>query len=201
MKTVLLKDYENIEKIVDIHLKTFQGFFLTFLGRGFLKQLYKGFIDHENSETIACFKGEELVGFLAFSYDISAFYKYLIKKKLIFFAYYSMLAFFRKPKVLFRLLRAFTYSDGSKREEKYIELSSIGVSPEYKNLGIGSILIDELKSFALSAKSNAEYIKLETDAEDNDGANAFYLKNKFVLNNAYTTREGRKMNEYRFYLK
>ena len=32
-----------INQIVDIHMKTFTGFFLTFLGKGFLKQLYKGF--------------------------------------------------------------------------------------------------------------------------------------------------------------
>ena len=43
-----------------------------------------------------------------------------------------------------------------------------------------------------------EYIALETDAENNEAANKFYLKNGFTLANEYQTREGRKMNEYRY---
>ena len=36
----LLKDKEKINEVVDIHMKSFSGFFLTFLGKGFLKQLF-----------------------------------------------------------------------------------------------------------------------------------------------------------------
>lgn len=42
------------------------------------------------------------------------------------------------------------------------------------------------------------YINLETDAENNDGANAFYKKNGFELARQFVTSEGRKMNEYRY---
>ncbi len=46
---------EYVDNIVDIHMKTFTGFFLTFLGEGFLKHLYKGFIKHNESNVIGAF--------------------------------------------------------------------------------------------------------------------------------------------------
>lgn len=198
MDIYLVKDVQCIDEVVDIHMKTFTGFFLTFLGRGFLKQLYRGFVDHEKSGLIIAQEDGKVLGFCAFSEDLSGFYKYLIKKRLIYFAWYALGAFFRKPKVLFRLLRAFTYSSESKREEKYIELSSIGVLPEAKNKGAGSGMIQYL--YNICNKDMFSYIKLETDKENNDIVNCFYKKNGFVLDHSYETPEGRKMNEYRYYL-
>ena len=195
----LLKDKEKINEVVDIHMKSFSGFFLTFLGKGFLKQLYKGFLEEKNSDLIVAFgEDEKILGFLAYSSNLSGFYKYLIKKHLISFGWYAMLGFFRNPKIFFRLIRAFTYSREAKREEKYIELSSIGVLPISENLGIGSKLIDYLKKIEFK---DCKYIKLETDAVNNKSTNNFYMKNKFVLDHSYSTPEGRKMNEYRFYIK
>lgn len=195
----LLKGKEKVNEVVDIHMKSFSGFFLTFLGKGFLKQLYKGFLEEKNSGLIVAFnENKKILGFLAYSSDLSGFYKYLIKKHLLSFGWYAMLGFFRNPKIFFRLIRAFTYSGEAKREEKYVELSSIGVLPISENLGIGSRLIDYLKKLNFEGY---QYIKLETDAINNDIANNFYKKNGFILNHSYFTPEGRKMNEYRWNIK
>ena len=148
-----------INQIVDIHMKTFTGFFLTFLGKGFLKQLYKGFSSHEQSGLIVAEQKDSVVGFLAYSEDLSAFYRYLIKKSLVPFAWYSIGATIRKPSAMIRLVRAFLKPDESKREEAYIELSSIGVLPQMKGHNIGSRLIDELKGKYDSNRFS--YIKLE----------------------------------------
>ncbi|KXU16623.1 hypothetical protein SORDD17_00170 [Streptococcus oralis] len=43
-------------------------------------------------------------------------------------------------------------------------------------------------------------MKLETDAVNNDRVNHFYEKNGFQLHREFTTAEGRKMNEYMYYL-
>lgn len=205
MKIASLINKRRAREVVDIHMQSFTGFFLTFLGKGFLKQLYTGFIEHEGSGIIVAVNdSDEIVGFLAYSDDMSSFYKYLIKKKLIPFAWYSGCAFLRNPKIMFRLLRAFTYSGEAKRTEKYIELSSIGVKPASEGTGVGSKLISALKVKACNLNRERtekyEYIKLETDAVDNDGANAFYQKNGFVLDHEHATREGRRMNEYRYYI-
>ena len=156
-------------------------------------------MEHPKSDIIVAVGNDGRVkGFLAYSEDLSGFYKFLIRRKLLLFAWYAFGAFLRKPKVMFRLLRAFTYSGESKREEAYIELSSIGVSPDEKNKGIGSRMIQYLNKVV--EHDRFSYIKLETDSDNNEGANHFYQKNGFVLDHIYETPEGRKMNEYRRYL-
>lgn len=184
-------------EIVEIHLQTFQGFFLTFLGRGFLRQLYKGYCAYDKSALLVAMNNENRpIGFLAYSEDISGFYKYLIKSKLLPFAWYSFYAFCRQPSSIIRLLSAFFKPGKSKRNENYIELASIGVSPEIKSTGIGSALIEELKTN--TDFNRFQYICLETDAENNEASNEFYLKNDFSLFKSFETPEGRKMNEYRY---
>ncbi len=196
-----IRKIENIEKdtindIVSIHLNTFTGFFLTFMGRGFLNLMYRSYAAYKDSGILVAFEEEKPVGFLVYSGNLSGLYKYMIKKRLIPFAWYSLGAFFRKPTVFMRLVRAFLKPGESKREEKYVELASIGVAPNVKSKGVGSQLIDALK-----AKVNFneyEYITLETDAVNNEGANHFYQKNGFVIEREFETNEGRKMYEYRY---
>ena len=197
MDIYITDDKNIVNEIVDIHMATFQGFFLTFLGKGFLKQLYEGYIEHKQSNLIIARQNKEIVGFIAYSSDISDLYKYLIKKKLLLFACYSFVAFIKNPKILFRLLSAFSKSEEVSRKEKYIELASIGVKPNVKAQGIGSSMISYMKEQI--DFNEYEYISLETDTENNEYANKFYLKNGFVLIRTYETKQGRNMNEYRYF--
>lgn len=196
-----IRKIENSEKttindIVSIHLATFTGFFLTFMGRGFLNLMYISYVEYKDSGILVAFEEDRPVGFLAYSGDLSGLYKYMIKKRLIPFAWFSLGAFFRKPTVFMRLVRAFLKPSETKREEKYVELASIGVSPFLKSTGVGSQLIDALKDQV--DFSEYTYITLETDAVDNDVANHFYKKNGFNLEREFVTNEGRKMYEYRY---
>ena len=190
------KEKSIIKQVVQIHLETFQGFFLTFMGKGFLKQLYSSYCRHNESGLLVVFEDNQPVGFLAYSGDYSGLFKYMIRTRLIPFAWFSLGAFFRKPKSFMRLIRAFSKSKETKREEKYIELASIGVRPEFKSKGIGTSLINHFKSGVDFSKY--AYINLETDADNNEAANCFYIKNGFELSRTYETKEGRKMNEYRY---
>ena len=185
-----------IDKVADIHIATFQGFFLTFMGKGFLKQLYYSFCKHAESGLLIADEDGSTVGFLAYSSDYSDLFKYMIKSRLLPFAWYSLGAFFRKPKVFTRLVRAFLKPGETNRTEKYVELSSIGVDPSRKGKGIGTRLIDTLKQRVDFQKY--EYITLETDADNNESAIRFYEKVGFVREREYETNEGRRMYEYRF---
>ena len=187
----------DISQVVNVHMETFQGFFLTFLGKGFLRQMYHSYCEHEYSGLVGAYdKNDRLVGFLAYSADLSGLYKFMIKKRLIAFAWFAVGAFLRKPKVFMRLVRAFLKPGESKRKEDYVELASIGVRPDAKACGVGSGLISELKRRVDFEKY--AYITLETDALNNESANQFYLKNGFILERTYATHEGRLMNEYRY---
>lgn len=198
IKEINSKDKDALKSLISIHMQTFRGFFLTFMGKGFLKNMYQCYCRHEGSNLLGAYsENGELLGFLAYSKNMSGLYRYMIKHKLISFAWYSLGAFIRKPKVFMRLMRAFLKPSEAKREDVYIELSSIGISPAVKSQGIGSRLIDELKR--KEEESNCAYISLETDAENNELANAFYVKNGFKLSREYFTKERRKMNEYKYY--
>lgn len=196
IREVKSDEKELINEIVTIHLNTFTGFFLTFMGRGFLRQMYQSYCDHDESGLLVAEEDGKALGFLAFSSNFSGLYKFMIKTRLIQFGWYSVGAFFRRPSAFMHIISAFLKPGEAKREEKYVELSSIGVDPNVKSKGIGSKLIDALKDNVDFDKYT--YINLETDAVDNEGAIHFYEKNGFVRERMFETDEGRKMYEYRF---
>lgn len=196
IKELKSADYKTIQTIAELHKRAFPTFFLTQLGIPFLKTLYACYVEDKNSGVIVSESKGRIVGFIAYSKDYSSFYKGLIKNHLFKFAFCSLGAAIRHPSFIKRLLGAFKKSDSVVKEEKYVELSSICVDPSIENKGLGSKLIDYLKTIV--DFNTYEYINLETDADNNAGANYFYRKNGFILARTFTTVEGRKMNEYRY---
>lgn len=186
----------EVKKIVSLHMSAFPKFFLTQLGSSFLETLYKGYLEDDNSGIIIAEENMKIIGFIAYSNDYPKFYKMLIKRHLIRFALCSMIAAIKHPSFIMRLLRAFKKSDSVTKKEKYVELASICVDPSLGNRGVGSLLIDYLKSIVDFNKF--KFINLETDADNNDTVNSFYIKNGFQLERQFVTPEGRRMNEYRY---
>ena len=197
VREVASEEKDLVSEIVEIHLATFTGFFLTFMGRGFLNQMYRSYCDHNESGLLVAEDNGQAVGFLAYSSDFSGLYKYMLKTRLVPFAWYSLGAFIRKPSSFMHILSAFLKPGEAKRTERYVELSSIGVNPKIKSKGVGSLLIDDLKNRVDFSKF--AYINLETDAVNNEGPIHFYEKNGFVKQLSFETDEGRKMYEYRFF--
>ena len=189
-------NYKHISEIVDIHMSEFKGFFLTELGKGFVKTLYNAYLSDEASGILLAFENERVVGFIAYSKDYSAFFKRLIKKKLLKFAWHAILATIRHPSFIKRLLGAFRKSDEVSKNEKYVELASIAVKSDSSGKGVGTELIQHLKEMV--DFEEFEYISLETDAIDNDAVNQFYMRNGFELTRTYKTAQGREMNEYHY---
>ncbi len=189
-------DKECISILAELHKRAFPAFFLTQLGIPFLCTLYTGYMEDTKSGIIVAEYGKKKVGFIAYSNDYPHFYKGLIKNHLLKFTFCSLGAAIRHPSFIRRLLRAFNKSESVVKKERYVELASICVDPDYEGQGIGTKLIDYLKDLVNFAEY--EYINLETDAENNDAVNAFYRKNGFKIAREYITSERRKMNEYRY---
>lgn len=190
-------DDKYITILSKLHMAAFPDFFLTQLGLPFLKTLYRGYMEDVNSGILVAEINGKLAGFIAYSNEYSRFYKGLLKRYLIRFAFCSLFAVIRHPSFIKRLLGAFKKSNEVKKEEAYVELASICVNPKIESKGIGSRLIDKLKE--ITDFSSYEYINLETDACGNDAVNKFYIKNGFQLARSYMTAEGRMMNEYRYH--
>lgn len=185
-----------VRSIAELHKKAFPAFFLTQLGVPFLRTLYTGYLEDPDSGIIVAEENDLLIGFIAYSKDYPRFYKGLIKNHLLKFALCSVGAAIRHPSFIKRILGAFKKSESVVKNERYVELASICVDPKIESKGVGSSLIDFLKDI-VDFKTYA-YINLETDADENERANNFYLKNGFKLERVFTTAESRRMNEYRF---
>lgn len=194
LESTIDKTYVN--NIAQLHKQAFPSFFLTQLGLPFLKTLYRGYILSPYSGIIVSEDNGRLIGFIAYSNDYPRFYRDLVKHHLFSFALCSVGAAIRHPSFIKRILGAFKKSESVEKKEKYVELASICVDPKMECRGIGTKLIDYLKNIV--DFNEYEFINLETDAQNNDSVNEFYVKNGFQLYRKYTTKEGRLMNEYRF---
>lgn len=75
VREVQSNEKKLINEIVSIHLNTFEGFFLTFMGRGFLNQMYKSYCDYEYAGLLVAEDGNKTLGFLAYSSNFSGLYK------------------------------------------------------------------------------------------------------------------------------
>lgn len=187
---------ELLDTIVDLHIKSFEGFFLSTLHPGFLRQLYKSFVTYKKAELLVAFEGDDPVGFIAYSFDTNGAYRHMLWRYFFPFFWYSFLSFLKKPSIFVKMFSALTKPYAFTRETDYAKIFSIGVEPEYRRHGVGSLLIKDMKARVDFEKY--KYITLETDAKDNDEVNRFYLENGFRLSSDFYTFEGRHMNKYHY---
>lgn len=186
----------DIDSVVDIHLLAFPGFFLTELGRGFLKTYYRSLMANTRGIALVCKDDRDIVlGFATAVVDPSSFYSELLRNKWLSFGSKAAPAVLRKPRIAFRLARAFTKSSEAISDERTAELTSLGVVPTAKNKGIGRRLTGGIIEAA--QRMGCKEIVAYTDAINNDKANSFYQALGFGLSRTFATHESRKMNEYR----
>jgi ribosomal protein S18 acetylase RimI-like enzyme len=181
-------------RVVDIHLRSFQGFFLTFLGPSFISLLYCATIKDIGGVALVAEQRNKVCGFVTGTTQPFSFYKRLVKEHLFGFFWASLQGFLRNPAILPRLLRSFTMPGQPLPTEKCATLMSLAVDPDCQGIGIGKLLVlaflDEAK------KSGCFSVNLTTDAVNNDGINKFYERLGFSLYRSFLTPEKRLMNEY-----
>lgn len=185
---------EDSATVVDIHLKTFQGFFLSFLGPAFLSLLYRAIRTDPSGIAIVAEEEDRIFGFVAGSTQPSGLYQRLLKRHLFGFFWASLGGFIRKPTIFPRLLGAFNMPRQKLPAENCATLMSVGVDPCCQNKGIGNMLVSAFLNEARLRGS--EHVNLTTDAVDNDSVNNFYQSLGFELFSQYTTPQGRLINEY-----
>jgi ribosomal protein S18 acetylase RimI-like enzyme len=189
-------DLSHLNGIVQIHLLTFEGFFLESLGGRFLKELYHGFISDSSGVCLVVIDGMDVVGFVAGTTQPEGFFRRLLQKRWHAFVLAGAASLARHPvRVGRKFLSALRY-----RGERPVDvpnaalLSSIGVLPTGKGKGIGRILVS---AFCERAQENgAAAVYLTTDRDDNDSVNEFYRLNGFTLHSSFLKGRSRWMNLY-----
>lgn len=194
MKKIREMKLKDLEEIVNIHLNSFQGFFLSFLGPKFLMLFYKGIISSTLGVGFVYIDNNRIEGFICGAINPSDFFHNLLRTKWFHFSIASLGAILKKPSIIPRLLRAINSPSSSSKGDKKATLMSIGIDSQVQGKGVGGILV---QNFLKELKSKGIYeVNLTTDRLNNKRANQFYKKLGFTLKRYFTTPEDREMNEY-----
>ena len=191
-------ELKDIPQVVAVHLESFQGFFLSFLGPAFLKQLYTSILGDPSGMAFVFVGDCQVMGFVAGTIQPAGFYRRLIQKHWWRFALASLSPMIRRPSIFPRLLRALKLPGQDLAGDRCGTLLSLAVLPGFQGRGIGSALVREFLSEA--ADKQLGQVILTTDRNQNDDVNRFYQGLGFLLNREFITPEGREMNEYKFHL-
>jgi ribosomal protein S18 acetylase RimI-like enzyme len=195
--TVWELDERHVAPVVELHVHAFPDFFLTFLGRAFLRQLYLSYCHDPATIALVAMRenGGEILGAVIGPLQPGRFYKRLLLKRWWRFGLAACGAVLRKPAIVPRLLRAVRYrGDEPTGGGERALLASIAVSPAAQGLGVGKLLTQEFLARVQAAGLPGAL--LTTDAEQNDAVNAFYQRQGWKLEGFFTTPENRRMNRY-----
>ena len=192
--TIRATQQQDLDIVVGVHLKSFQGFFLSFLGFAFLKEFYAGILrDATGIHYLAEIEGK-IQGFVAGTTQPAGFYRRLLAQRWWAFGLAAQPAVFKNPRIVPRLLCAFQKSAENASLKDTATLMSIAVLPEAQGNGVGKALVE---AFLFEAqRRGCRYVNLTTDAISNDAVNDFYQRQGFHLARKFETPEGRLMNEY-----
>jgi ribosomal protein S18 acetylase RimI-like enzyme len=184
----------DLERIVALHIAASPDFFLTLMGRWFLRAYYSLVLDYPQGIILTARASGRIVGFVAGFHAPHDFYVHMStnQRRLYLPAVTGVL---RRPRLAARLLyNKRSLVTRSKQDPGSCELSSIGVHPGAVGRGVGR---DLLAAFLEAAKEiGAKQICLTTDAAENEAVNRFYVKNGFRLNRRIMSGPNRQMNEY-----
>jgi len=186
---------KDIDHVVSVHISSFPGFFLSFLGPRFLSLFYSGICSAP--EGIAFVYPNDAgipAGFVAGTSNPGGFYSRLLKRDWLKFALASIVPILKKPSVFGRVARAITHPSGNPVGDDVAGLFSIGVLPEIQGTGAGKKLVQAFLHEA--SQRGCKRVFLTTDRDENEAVNSFYQKLGFSVERQYETPEGRRMNEY-----
>lgn len=184
----------DLGEIVEIHLKSFPGFFLSFLGRDFLTLLYRSiFEDHEGIVLVASSEGR-IQGFVAGVMHQKGFYQRLLRRNKWAFAIATLGALLKRPTIAPRLIRALRKPNEARQASAEACLMSVAVRPEMEGKGIGQQLVQAF--CRTSSERGGQAVCLTTDCDNNERVKRFYQGLGFRISRSFTTPEGRAMVEY-----
>ncbi|MBH1960165.1 MAG: GNAT family N-acetyltransferase [Flavobacteriia bacterium] len=182
---------KDIINIVEIHLQRFSSFFLTSLGKSFLKVFYKAFLKNPGI-LLVLEDGGQIRGFAAGSRENRGFFKKLLMNNLFGFTISGARILLTNPLALKRIAQ--NAGKAEKNRLIFAELLSIATLENKK--GYGKILLGEFEREVARENSANLPVSLTTDYDNNERAVQFYRDNGFEIYEIFESYQKRKM--YRF---
>jgi GNAT superfamily N-acetyltransferase len=187
---------KHVDEVVQVHMCSFPGFFLSFLGPKFLREFYNSFLYDSMGIGFVAEDVEtgDVLGVIVGPLVPDGYFKRLLKRRWWAFCLASVTAVLKRPSIIKRLFLALFYRGQSPPGPQRALLSSVAVSPQVQGQGIGKALVkrwvDEVK------RQGSSGCYLTTDAHDNDKINRFYQQLGWKIESTYETPEGRIMHRY-----
>ena len=192
--TIRSMDSADVRSVVDVHLKSFPGFFLSFLGFRFLCLYYQSLLDFSQLSLVAA-QGGRIVGFVVGIDNSFGFYRRLRQSRGVHFALAALPAAIRRPSTVPRLFRALRKRSPFEADDvPSVTLASFAVLPEMRRSGVGKPLMQGFE--ALARQRGFRRVVLETDLENNDEALRFYKMQGFVTRRTLLTPECRRIIQF-----
>jgi ribosomal protein S18 acetylase RimI-like enzyme len=177
-KTVLLNKHYSFQA-AHLHIQGISTGFISSLGQEFVAALYEAITEDKNSfGFVAIEDDEKVLGFVAFSINLSRLYKYVALRKGFKFALILVRKMF-SLKVFKKVIDNILYPGKMKKMNlPSAELLSIVVAPQGRGKGIAKQLVGA--GFEECRKRGIDKVKVLV-AVQNEMANKLYLKCGFEL--------------------
>jgi GNAT superfamily N-acetyltransferase len=195
--TIIPLEKRHLHSAVELHLKAFPSFFLSFLGPSFLREFYSSFLNDSVGVGLVAQEAVDgrVVGVVVGSSNSNGYFKRLLRRRWWAFCWASFSAILRRPAILPRLFRALCYRGDTPCGPSRALLSSIAVDPIAQYSGVGKALVSTWVE-TMRSKKSVRGCYLTTDADGNDAVNRFYGSCGWILESSFVTKDGRKMNRY-----
>jgi ribosomal protein S18 acetylase RimI-like enzyme len=188
-------DQKHVPAVVQVHLASFPGFFLSFLGPKFLAAYYSGVGSApEGIAFVTLDAASAPCGFVVGSSNPRGFYKRLLRRGWFKFSIASIGPVLRRPSAAVRIARGLLHPGQNPAGDDIAGLFSIGVRPDVQGSGAGKLLVEAFLEEA--RRRQCKRVFLTTDTDENERTNRFYRGLGFVLTRQYVTTNSRNMNEY-----
>lgn len=180
--------------VVQVHMRSFPGFFLTNMGVGFLCEFYASTVKDEGSVALVVRGGGGITGFVVGTTRPRGFYRRILGRAWGRFGASALRRVIESPITGVRLIRRLRWATGTEYAADDALLMSIAVLPECSGDGTARRLVS---AFLEEARAHgAKRVRLTTDKNNNEHVNRFYRGIGFGILNTFVTAEGRRMNEY-----
>jgi GNAT superfamily N-acetyltransferase len=184
----------DLDAVTAVHMSSFPGFFLTFLGSGFIRLLYDCVLGDPEGVAFVAVTDSGTIGFAIGVVHQTGFYRRILKRHKWRFAWQALRTALAHPQIIPRLVRALRRPATAKESAAEACLMSVAVDPSYQGHGIGSALVEAFcEELCIRGVSQ---VCLTTDSVGNESVNRFYQAAGFALGRQHVTPEGRQMNEY-----
>ena len=167
--------------VANLHIESISSGFISSLGLGFSRQLYKGICGCESAFCLVARKNDKVLGFIAGAESVGGLYKsVLLRRGLLMSVYLARFIF--SARTIKKIFQTLLYPSKTAEEYPPAEVLSVAVTPQARRKGVGRALMQAaMEEFR---RRGIDQLKVAV-AESNGPANRYYVKEDFQQSGVY----------------